>query len=197
MLHKKDLLSSPFEQFEKWYLEHLTHKTEEPQAMSLATANAQGQPGLRTVLLKKYDRTGFTFFTNYHSRKAHDLDENPRAALLFYWPHLKRQIRIEGQFHKIPAEESRQYFATRPIESQIGAWASDQSHPIENRSYLEKKYADFKEKFGSLIPLPPHWGGYQLIPERFEFWQAGFARLHDSFSYTLIDGQWQINRLAA
>ena len=165
--------------------------------MTLATADDDGRPCARIVLLKSFDQTGLVFYTNYHSRKADELAANPQACLLFYWPQLWRQVRIEGTVEKVPDSESDQYFHSRPLGSKIGAWASEQSSVIANRGTLEKRFAEFDLKFGDNVPRPPHWGGYRVRPSVIEFWQGQENRLHDRLRYTLReDGSWLIERLA-
>lgn len=164
--------------------------------MTLATANKAGQPAARIVLMKSFDDRGFVFYTNYHSRKGQELAENSRACLLFYWPPLARQVRIEGTVAKVTDEESDQYFHSRPMGSKIGAWASDQSKTVQNRAQLEKRFEEFDLKFGDNIPRPPHWGGFRLKPDVIEFWQGRENRLHDRLRYSLQpDGSWLIERL--
>ncbi len=165
--------------------------------MTLATAGRDGRPCARIVLLKSFDEQGFVFYTNYHSRKARELADNSQACLLFYWPQLWRQVRIEGTTEKVSEEESDQYFHSRPLGSQIGAWASEQSEAIENRAVLEKRFEEFTSKFRDHVPRPPHWGGYRVKPSMIEFWQGQENRLHDRLRYTLqADGSWLIERLA-
>ena len=165
--------------------------------MTLATATRFGLPSARIVLLKSFDELGFVFYTNYNSRKGIELEENARACLLFYWPQLWRQVRIEGAVERVSAEESDQYFHSRPVGSKTGAWASNQSQPIESRAVLENRFRDFDSKFGENVPRPPHWGGYRVIPEVIEFWQGQENRLHDRLRYSLqSDGSWLIERLA-
>jgi pyridoxamine 5'-phosphate oxidase len=167
-------------------------------AMVLATADARGEPSARTVLLKGVDARGFTFYTNYESRKGRDLAENPKGALVFYWAHLERQVIVSGTVTKLPSEESEAYFRSRPRGSRIAAWASPQSAVIENRAALERLWAETAARFpGDDVPLPSNWGGYVLSPSRLEFWQGRLNRLHDRFCYTLgPDGRWRIDRLA-
>jgi pyridoxamine 5'-phosphate oxidase len=167
-------------------------------SMTLATADRQGRPSARVVLLKGLDERGFIFYTNYHSRKGHELEENPEAALVFYWPEQERQVCVAGQVSKLPASESEAYFRSRPRGSRIGAWASDQSAVMQDRAELEAKWKQFEERFpGEDIPCPPHWGGFVLAPARLEFWQGRLNRLHDRFRYTrLPDGNWLIERLS-
>lgn len=169
----------------------------DPNAMSLATVDANGFPSVRTVLLKGVDARGFLFFTNYESRKGRELAGNPHAALVFYWRELERQVCVAGAVEKLSREESEQYFQSRPRGSQIGAWASQQSTPIPDREFLESRWAEMEQKFPADIPVPPFWGGYVLKPERIEFWQGGASRLHDRFEYARQpDGTWRIQRLS-
>jgi pyridoxamine 5'-phosphate oxidase len=165
--------------------------------MSLATATKEGVPSLRTMLLKYFDKTGFVFFTNYQSKKAKEISQNPQVALLFQWLDLERQIKIQGSIEKISMAQSLKYFISRPKDSQIGAWASSQSDTISSRSFLETQIKSIATKFKNKeIPLPDFWGGYRVIPEKIEFWQGRDNRLHDRFEYTLSDDVWTINRLA-
>jgi pyridoxamine 5'-phosphate oxidase len=197
-LHKQDLDRNPFRQFENWFQAATKAGLHEPNAMSLATVSAKGTPSLRTVLLKVWDERGFVFFTNHESRKAQDIAANPNVALLFYWAPLNQQIRIEGTAQKVSTMESLKYFVTRPRGSQLGAWSSEQSSAISSRAILMAKLSEIKRKFeGGEIPLPSFWGGYRVVPTRFEFWQAGDDRLHDRFVYEhASDGMWSIERLA-
>jgi len=165
-------------------------------AATLATADRQGAPSARIVLVRTADEQGFVFFTNYESRKARQIEENPAAALCFYWPWLDEQVRAEGPLEKVPAPESDQYFATRPRGSQIGAWASAQSEPLANRSDLEAKYFDVERQYeGVVVPRPPHWGGYRLRPDRIEFWKAGQYRLHDLVVNASTESGWGMQSL--
>lgn len=197
-LHKQDLDHNPFRQFNNWFQAAADGGLHEPNAMSLATVSKQGTPSLRTVLLKVWDENGFVFFTNHSSRKAQDIATNPNVALLFYWAPLNRQIRIEGKAQKITTMESLKYFVTRPRGSQLGAWSSEQSSAISSRAMLLAKLSEIKQRFqDGEIPLPSFWGGYRVVPSRFEFWQAGDDRLHDRFVYEPADGgTWTIQRLA-
>jgi pyridoxamine 5'-phosphate oxidase len=196
-LNETTVDKNPFIQFTKWYECVLNSKLNEPTSMMLSTADANGNPSARIVLLKEFDDSGFIFYTNYESRKGKDLKENPKAALTFFWDELRRQIRIEGSIEKISRETSKEYFSSRPRESQIGAWVSAQSFVIPNRAILENKYAELKEKFGNEeIPLPDYWGGYRLIPNYFEFWQGRENRLHDRICYKKENNEWHIFRIA-
>ncbi len=197
-LRIKDLDQNPFRQFENWYQAASKAELHEPNAMSLATVSAGGAPSLRTVLLKVWDENGFVFFTNHGSRKARDISENSNVALLFYWAPLHRQIRIEGTAQKVSTVESMKYFVTRPRGSQLGAWCSEQSSTISSRAVLLAKLSEIKHKFqDGEIPLPSFWGGFRVVPTRFEFWQAGDDRLHDRFVYEpASDNAWSIQRLA-
>jgi pyridoxamine 5'-phosphate oxidase len=197
-LARGELPASPFLQFQRWFEEAIATGIPEPNAMSLATVGDDGQPWLRSVLLKLYDERGFVFFTHYGSRKAQQIEGNPRAALLFPWVALARQVAITGRAQKIPTVESVKYFATRPRGSQIGAWASPQSQVISSRSLLETKVEEMRRKLAQgEIPLPSFWGGYRVVPDTIEFWQGRENRLHDRFRYGRgSDGAWQVERLA-
>ena len=196
-LRKADLLADPLEQFTRWFDEARNAPLLEPNAMTLATVDAAGQPAARTVLLKAIDRRGVTFYTNLESRKARELAANPNAALLFWWPPHARQVRFEGAIEPVENAEADAYFATRPHGSQIGAWASAQSSAIADRAALEAAEEEIAQRFaGGPVPRPPFWGGYRLVPERVEFWQGRTNRLHDRLRYTRHAGRWQIERLA-
>lgn len=197
-LNKEDLEDSPIKQFELWFNQAIEVNLREPNAMVLATTGNDMMPSVRTVLLKIFDETGFVFFSNYKSKKAQDIEENPKAAVLFPWLDLDRQVKIEGRIEKISSKESLKYFLSRPKGSQIGAWVSHQSDVITSRSILEAKFNEIKNKFlKGEIPFPSFWGGYILKAEKIEFWQAGTDRLHDRFVYTLEEGNsWKIERLA-
>lgn len=197
-LRRSDLNPDPVAQFDNWFSAAIEAGIRDANAMALATASSDGRPSVRIVLLKEFSEAGFVFFTNYHSQKGVQLEENPRAALVFYWMEVERQIRIEGAVHKTSHEESEKYFHSRPSGAQIGAWASPQSQTIDGRRILEARLADMEQRFASReVPLPPHWGGYRLTPERFEFWHGRPNRLHDRFRYTRESGGgWKIDRLA-
>ena len=198
-LTKDNAEPNPIRQFEKWFQELSSHGVSEQDSisMALATASNDGKSSARIVLMKSFDERGFVFYTNYHSRKGEDLAKNSQACLLFYWPQLWRQVRIEGRVEKVSEDESDQYFHSRPLGSKIGAWASDQSQPIDNRAGLEKRFEEFSWKFGDNVPRPPHWGGYRVKPEIIEFWQGRENRLHDRLRYTRQgDRRWLIERLA-
>jgi pyridoxamine 5'-phosphate oxidase len=194
-LNKSDVDRNPIKQFAKWYDEAAAFGIAEVDAMTLATATKDGAPSARIVLLKDFDDRGFVFFTNYESRKAKDIAENPRASLVAYWLPIKRQVRIEGTVEQISGDESEDYFRTRPLGSRIGAWASNQSGIVESRDVLEQRYADLSERYGEDVPRPPHWGGYRIQPTVIEFWQGRDNRLHDRLRYRLGDGTWVIERL--
>jgi pyridoxamine 5'-phosphate oxidase len=186
----------PFKQFEKWFREVLKSGFYEPNAMTLATASKDGVPTARVVLLKGFDEKGFMFFSNYKSRKGKDIEQNPYGSLLFYWDKLERQVRIEGKIEKATKEESEAYFITRPYKSRLGAWASNQSSVIEDRSFIVKEFLKYMVKFRNHVPLPPAWGGYRLVPGSFEFWQGRPNRLHDRIRYSRQKKVWKIERLA-
>lgn len=196
-LRRRDLADDPLEQFLHWYQEAQGSGLRYPNAMAVATATADGRPSVRMVLLRGVDERGFVFYTNLESRKGRELAENPRAALLFYWEPLERQVRIEGRVELVTSAEADAYFATRPKGSQISAWASRQSEPIDSREELERRLAEFAERFGSgPVPRPAYWGGYRVVPDAYEFWQGRPDRLHDRFRYERsADGIWVITRL--
>lgn len=189
--------SSPFEQFDIWFKEMLNSKLPEPTAVMLATATKEGKPSARALLLKGYNSDGFIFFTNYESRKGKEIEENNSGALLFFWPEIERQVRVEGTIEKISRTASEDYFKTRPFKSRLGAWASKQSTVIPNRAEIILKFFKYLIKFHSKeIPLPSFWGGHILKPDVFEFWQGRANRLHDRVRYTRKDGLWKIERLS-
>lgn len=197
-LSENDIEKHPMRQFDKWWEQAISSQIDEVNAMTLATVGKDGQPSARIVLLKGYDDNGFVFFTNYHSRKGQELENNNKACLVFFWKELERQIRIEGSIQKISAEESDVYFLSRPTLSKIGAWASPQSEPVPSRTYLEELLKSAENSFVEKeITRPPHWGGYSVYPHCIEFWQGREGRLHDRIVYNIEkDGNWSIERLA-
>ena len=197
-LRRAELHSDPVQQFSTWFAAALAAEIRDVNAMSLATATRDGKPSVRIVLLKGFDERGFSFFTNYDSGKGRDLDANPFAEMVFYWPQLERQVRISGEVERTSREDSAAYFHSRPLGSQLGAWVSKQSEVIDARKVLDARLNEMTERFeNGEIPLPPHWGGYRLKPDRFEFWQGRPNRLHDRFRYSRkADGTWLIDRLA-
>lgn len=197
-LHRRDLNPDPIAQFTVWFDQACQAGIIEPNAMSLATVGGDRRPTVRTVLLKQYDQRGFVFFTNLEGRKAQQIEGNPQVALLFPWVGLERQVVINGPAEKIPTAEVLAYFVTRPLGSQLSAWASPQSRVVESRKFLEMKWDEIKRKFASgQVPLPSFWGGFRVRPEEIEFWQGRKSRLHDRFLYSRTpEGGWKIDRLA-
>lgn len=195
-LDESDVDASPVVQFDKWFKEAVSAQVPEPNAMTLATCDRDARPSARIVLIKEYDARGFVFFTNYESHKGQDLAANSRAALLFFWPELERQIRIQGRVETISAAESDTYYRSRPLASRIGAWASPQSQIVSSRTELEARFAAFEAEHGENPPRPAHWGGYRVVPQVMEFWQGRRSRLHDRIQYRLSRGDWRIERLA-
>ena len=195
-LNRKDLKVDPFEQFDVWFKQAIEIYADEAAAMTLATSDNEGMPSARIVLLKQYDAEGFSWFTDYRSEKGQQLEQNPKAELLFYWPDLSRQIRIRGLVEKLSAKEGQLYFIQRPVGSRLSAAASCQSHPVESREVLEKTVEAIKNQYpDGNVECPLNWGGYRLVPQRFEFWQGRPSRLHDRFVYQFAYGQWAIQRL--
>lgn len=195
-LDRKDLAADPLAQFEHWFKQAVDSDYPDANAMVLATVSADGKPRSRTVLLKGLDTEGFTFFTNYTSAKGQDIAGNDQVALLFPWLQFERQVRICGTVKKISPEASAEYFHSRPLGSQLGAWASDQSKTIDSRQALVDQFSEVTERFKDTDPTTPeHWGGYKVIPQSIEFWQGRESRLHDRFEYQLVNRQWQLNRL--
>jgi pyridoxamine 5'-phosphate oxidase len=197
-LNREDLDPDPLKQFELWLQQAIDLQIYDPTAMVIATVDARGQPSQRMVLLKHLDARGFVFYTNYGSRKARDIVENSRVSLHFPWNDIERQVKVEGEAVKIPTAESLKYFLSRPKESQLAAWASEQSRPLSSKVMLLNQFAHMREKFAKgEIPLPDFWGGFRISPSRIEFWQGGEHRLHDRFEYRLeAQGNWAIQRLA-
>ena len=188
--------TDPIAQFRRWFDAALVADLHEPNAMTLATATPEGRPSARIVLLKGFDERGFVFYTSYEGRKGRELETNPNCALVFYWGELERQVRVEGRVSRIPEEESDEYFGSRPRGSQLGAWASEQSRPVEGRDALEERLRNLEAEYeGRELPRPPFWGGYRVEPEVIEFWQGRENRLHDRLVYRRSGGSWMRERL--
>jgi len=189
---KRTMASDPFHLFDEWLAEARASEPNDPEAMALATADTEGQPSVRMVLLKGHSPNGFLFYTNEHSAKGEQLAANPSAALLFHWKSLRRQVRVEGSVERVGAEQADAYFATRARDSQLGAWASDQSRPLDRRETFENRFEEAARRFaGQDVPRPPHWGGYRVIPERIEFWTDRPHRLHERRLFTREAGDWR------
>lgn len=195
-LDEKSVDRNPFNQFTNWFEKAVQDVSLDANAMTLSTVSEDGQPSTRTVLLKEFNESGFVFYTNYKSRKGHHIQKNSRVSITLFWPELMRQIHIEGNAQKVPETQSDKYFKSRPVASQLAAWASSQSEEVESRSVLKEKMKEYEEKFGGDIPRPPHWGGFRVVPHRIEFWQGRLNRLHDRICYSLEDGDWRIKRLS-
>jgi pyridoxamine 5'-phosphate oxidase len=194
-LHEEQVCANPIEQLQRWLDDAVQAGVAEPNAMCLCTC-ADDRPSVRMVLLRRLDAGGLVFYTSYFSRKGRELEENARAALLFYWPQLERQVRIEGIAQRVPEDESDAYFASRPRGHQIGAWASEQSEPVENRELLDQRVHDYEERFeGQDVPRPHSWGGYVIAPQRIEFWQGRPNRMHDRLEFVRTHGVWNMRRL--
>jgi len=195
-LDEQNVLPDPFDQFEVWLQEAIESEQLEPTAMVLSTVDEHLQPHSRIVLLKELSADGFVFYTNYEGHKAHQMSQNNRVSLVFFWPRLERQVRVVGKVEKISETISTSYFKSRPLDSQLGAWASPQSQLIRSKDFLEKQFQYYQQKFGDAVPKPPHWGGYLIKPVSIEFWQGRPNRLHDRLLFSLENKEWVISRLA-
>lgn len=195
-LDEQNVLSNPFDQFESWLQQAIESDQLEPTAMVLSTVDENLQPHSRVVLLKEFNNECFVFFTNYEGRKAQQMAQNSRVSLVFFWPRLERQVRVEGNVEKISEVISTSYFNSRPIDSKLGAWASPQSQLIRSADFLEQQFQYYQQKFGNEVPKPPHWGGYSVKPISIEFWQGRANRLHDRLLFSKIGDEWKISRLA-
>jgi pyridoxamine 5'-phosphate oxidase len=195
-LVEEEAAADPFTQFATWWQEAVDSQIEEVNAMTLATVTPQGTPDARIVLLKGFDEKGFVFYTNYTSQKGREMAANPHVALVFFWKELERQVRVEGTIEIVSAQQSEEYYHSRPVLSQLGAWASRQSDIIPNRQVLEEAMEQYKQQFGEQVPRPPHWGGYLVKPTAIEFWQGRRSRLHDRLKYVKKEEGWQMVRLA-
>lgn len=197
ILDEKMVNSNPIVQFDLWMKEALNADIPEPHAMNVSTVSKEGKPSSRIVLLRNFSENGFVFYTNYNSKKGNDISENNCAAINFFWPQLERQIRIEGKLQKVDSKISDEYFASRPHDSQLGAWASNQSEVLKNRQELEEKFATLEKKFAGInVPRPENWGGYCLVPDSIEFWQGRPSRIHDRIKFTTVNNEWKIERLS-
>lgn len=197
ILDEKMVNSNPIVQFDLWMKEALNADIPEPHAMNVSTVSKEGKPSSRIVLLRNFSENGFVFYTNYNSKKGNDISENNCAAINFFWPQLERQIRIEGKLQKVDSKISDEYFASRPHDSQLGAWASNQSEVLKNRQELEEKFEALEKKFAGInVPRPEHWGGYCLVPDSIEFWQGRPSRIHDRIKFTSVNNEWKIERLS-
>jgi pyridoxamine 5'-phosphate oxidase len=194
-LVQENFSADPMREFQRWFADALENEAVEPNAMTVATCDASGRPSARIVLLKGLDETGFVFYTNYASHKGRDLAENPRAALVFFWPVLQRQVRVEGHVERVSEDESDAYFDSRPLGARLGAWASRQSQPVASREEVDRARREVAARFGEHVPRPDFWGGYRVVPDVIEFWQGRPDRLHDRIEYKRTDGEWTHQRL--